>query len=83
MRVNYILVTVSQLKIINRIYPYYLCFHLFRAIVIVRHPLDATISGYSFFKTKGSHTKTAPLEKFIKNGLPTKGKKTAYHIQNG
>lgn len=45
-----------------------------RAIVVVRHPLDATISGFSFFKTRGSHTKTAKMDKFIAGGKPTNGK---------
>ena len=47
----------------------------FRAIVIVRHPLDATVSGFNFFNTGGSHLKTASMTKFLKaDGMATVSK---------
>jgi len=47
----------------------------FRAILIVRHPLDATISVFNFFGTHGSHTRVAKLEKFLlPDGKPNKSK---------
>jgi len=41
--------------------------------VLVRHPLDATVSVYNYFRMRSSHTQTATLDKFIKGGKVTKG----------
>ncbi|XP_067942190.1 sialate:O-sulfotransferase 1-like [Watersipora subatra] len=44
-----------------------------RAVVVVRHPLDATISVYNWFRMKGSHIKSASIDKYLKpDGTVTK-----------